>query len=84
MTDIDFHKLADDIKTWGRELGFQQVGISDIDLSEAEAHLQTWLQNNYHGEMEYMQRHGSKRSHPAELVPGTMRIISRAHGLPAC
>tara|TARA_R110002110_G_scaffold414951_1_gene646738 strand:+ start:31514 stop:32563 length:1050 start_codon:yes stop_codon:yes gene_type:complete len=84
MTDIDFHKLADDIKTWGRELGFQQVGISDIDLSEAEAHLQTWLQNNYHGEMEYMQRHGSKRSHPAELVPGTMRIISvRMDYLPA-
>ena len=84
MPNINFSKLADDIKTWGRELGFQQIGISDIDLSDAESHLQSWLQNNFHGEMEYMQRHGSMRSHPEELVPGTMRIISaRMDYLPA-
>lgn len=84
MPDIDFSKLAENIKTWGRELGFQQIGISDIDLSEADGHLQTWLQNNFHGDMEYMQRHGSMRSHPEELVPGTYRIISaRMDYLPA-
>jgi epoxyqueuosine reductase len=84
MTDIDFNKLANDIKTWGRELGFQQVGISDIDLYEAEGHLKRWLDNEFHGEMDYMQRHGSKRSHPEQLVPGTIRIISaRMDYLPA-
>lgn len=84
MTEIDFHKLADDIKTWGRELGFQQLGISDIDLHEAEEHLQRWLANNFHGEMDYMQRHGSKRTHPEQLLPGTVRIISaRMDYLPA-
>ncbi|MDG2090665.1 MAG: tRNA epoxyqueuosine(34) reductase QueG [Gammaproteobacteria bacterium] len=84
MTDINFSKLAEDIKTWGRELGFQQIGISDIDLSEADGYLQDWLKNNFHGEMDYMQRHGSMRSHPEELVPGTYRIISaRMDYLPA-
>ena len=84
MTDINFSTLADDIKIWGRELGFQQIGISDIDLSEAEEHLQVWLKNNFHGEMDYMQRHGVMRSHPEQLVPGTLRIISaRMDYLPA-
>ncbi|MBN4053813.1 tRNA epoxyqueuosine(34) reductase QueG [Haliea sp. AH-315-K21] len=84
MTDINFSKLAEDIKIWGRELGFQQIGISDIDLSEADVHLQNWLQNNFHGEMDYMQRHGAMRSHPELLVPGTLRIISaRMDYLPA-
>ena len=46
MNDINFSKLAKDIKTWGCELGFQQIGISDIDLSEADGHLQNWLDNN--------------------------------------
>ncbi|TBU92172.1 tRNA epoxyqueuosine(34) reductase QueG [Stutzerimonas kirkiae] len=68
--------LAHAIKTWGRELGFQQVGISGLDLSEHEAHLRRWLAEGYHGEMEYMATHGSKRSRPAELVPGTLRVIS--------
>ncbi len=76
MADIDFQKLADEIKTWGRELGFQQIGISDIDLSEADSHLQNWLSNNFQGDMEYMSRHGEMRSHPEQLVPGTIRIIS--------
>ena len=68
--------LALKIKQWGLELGFQQVGITDTDLPEAEAHLQNWLDNDFHGEMDYMQRHGLKRSRPALLHPGTLRIIS--------
>src|SRR5690625_2117121 len=76
MTEIDFHQLREDIRLWGRELGFQQVGISDVDLSEHEAYLQRWLDKGYHGEMDYMARHGTKRSRPAELVPGTLRVIS--------
>lgn len=84
MSEINFIKLAEDIKTWGSELGFQQIGISDIDLSEADGHLQNWLKNNFHGAMDYMQRHGSMRSHPEELVPGTVKIISaRMDYLPA-
>lgn len=75
-TAIDLTQLAADIKQWGRELGFQQVGITDTDLTQAEARLNAWLSKGYHGEMEYMQRHGSKRSSPADLVPGTVRVIS--------
>lgn len=73
---IDPGRLAADIKQWGRELGFQQVGISDTDLSADEAFLLDWLAHDRHGEMDYMQRHGVKRSRPHQLVPGTLRIIS--------
>ena len=72
----DLPALAQSIKDWGRELGFQQVGISGLDLAEHEQHLERWLEAGYHGEMEYMGAHGSKRSHPAELVPGTLRVVS--------
>jgi epoxyqueuosine reductase len=65
-----------DIRRWGQELGFQHIGVSDIDLARAETHLAEWLGEDNHGAMHYMQRHGKKRSRPAELVPGTMRIIS--------
>jgi epoxyqueuosine reductase len=68
--------LALQIKQWGLELGFQQVGITDTTLPEAEVHLQHWLANNFHGEMDYMQRHGLKRSRPELLHPGTVRVIS--------
>jgi epoxyqueuosine reductase len=68
--------LAQQIKHWGQELGFQQVGITDTELSRAEAHLDNWLTKNFHGAMEYMQRHGHKRSRPALLHPGTRRVIS--------
>ena len=74
--DLDFSKLAQDIKRWGRSLGFQQVGICDTDLSSAELRLNQWLSANRHGQMDYMQRHGTRRSRPAELVPGTLRIVS--------
>ena len=72
----DLVQLAASIKRWGRELGFQQVGIASIDLGEHEAHLQRWLDAGYQGEMDYMASHGSKRSHPDELVPGTLRVVS--------
>jgi len=68
--------LADRIRAWAAELGFQQVGITDVDLKEHEGYLQKWLAAGYHGEMDYMAAHGSKRSRPAELVPGTCRVIS--------
>jgi epoxyqueuosine reductase len=68
--------LALAIKGWGRELGFADVAISDSNLSVAEAGLAQWLDAGYHGEMDYMAAHGAKRARPAELVPGTVRIIS--------
>jgi epoxyqueuosine reductase len=81
---IDFTQLAFDIKHWGQSLGFQQVGITDIDLTTAEERLQVWLAKGFHGSMTYMAKHGSKRTRPAELLPGTIRIISvRMDYLPA-
>ena len=69
-------ELAEMIPRWCRELGFQQAGISDTNLSVSEARLREWLARGFHGEMEWMQRHGVLRTRPAELVPGTLRIIS--------
>ena len=69
-------KLARDIKAWGKELGFAQVGITDTDLRREEARLQDWLDKGYHGEMGYMASHGMMRARPAELHPGTLRVIS--------
>ncbi len=86
MTDatIDYQQLTADIHHWGRELGFQQVGIGDIELDKHEAYLQQWLAKGYHGEMDYLAQHGNKRSRPAELLPGTLRVISvRMDYLPA-
>lgn len=68
--------LAQKIKQWGHELGFQAIGISDTDLSAAEQHLLNWLKNGHNGEMQWMQQHGKKRAHPAALLPNTTRIIS--------
>ena len=72
----DYAALARDIKRWARELGFADAGIADIDLAEDEIHLKRWLAAGHHGEMDYMARHGDKRSRPAELEPGTIRVIS--------
>ncbi len=74
--NIDLALLVADIKAWGRELGFQQIGIADIELSEAEAHLLSWLSRGRHGAMHYMESHGTRRSRPQELQPGTLRVIS--------
>ncbi|WP_447045093.1 tRNA epoxyqueuosine(34) reductase QueG [Vreelandella sp. H-I2] len=84
LTNEKLAHLADLVKTWGRELGFQQVGITDTGLSTHEAHLDAWLEKGYHGEMGFMAKHGTKRTRPAELEPGTQRIISvRMDYLPA-
>ncbi len=69
-------ELARKIKKWAKSLGFQQTGITDVDLSKAEQYLQRWLQNGFHGSMDYMARHGSLRSQPDALLPGTIRVIS--------
>src|ERR1700688_2487833 len=86
-------ECARQIQVWGRELGFSAVGISTVDTrhpvaAEAQAKLEArfdaWLAAGYHGEMDYMAKHGSKRTRPAELVPGTLRVISvRLDYLPA-
>ena len=68
--------LAGQIRIWGAELGFQQVGICDTRLDEHERHLEEWLRGGLHGTMDYMARHGRRRSRPAELVPGTERVIA--------
>jgi epoxyqueuosine reductase len=73
---VDYQQLVQKIKQWGLELGFQQVGICDTDLSEDETQLLNWLAGDMHGEMHYMSKHGSKRSRPAELHAGTIRVIS--------
>ena len=81
---LDLNQLAQKIKQWGLELGFQQVGITDTDLSESEPKLQAWLDKQYHGEMDWMARHGMLRARPHELLPGTLRVISvRMNYLPA-
>lgn len=72
----DHATLADLIKAWSFELGFQQCGISGVDLSQDEEWLQSWLNKHYHGEMHYMAKHGTRRSRPEELEPGTLRVIS--------
>jgi len=71
-----YQQLADKIKEWALELGFNDVGICDTDLSSHEAALQRWLDNGYHGSMDYMERHGMMRARPEELLPGTLRVIS--------
>ena len=68
--------LAAKIHSWAHELGFQSVGICDTDLTAAESGLLEWLSLGRHGEMDYMANHGNRRSRPAELVPGTMRVVS--------
>lgn len=73
---INYQDLAEKIKLWGQQLGFAQVGICDVDLKKHEAPLQNWLDNQYHGTMEYMARHGMMRARPAELEANTIRVIS--------
>ncbi|MBA1193485.1 tRNA epoxyqueuosine(34) reductase QueG [Pseudomonas entomophila] len=73
---LDLAALALSVKDWGQALGFSHVGIAGIDLGEHEHHLRRWLDAGHHGDMEYMGAHGNKRSYPAELVPGTVRVIS--------
>jgi len=72
----DLGALAARIREWGGELGFQQVGIAGCEIGEAETRLMEWLARGWHGDMDYMAAHGTRRSRPDELVPGTLRVIS--------
>lgn len=73
---LDLLALTASIREWAAQLGFQQVGITDIDLTEDALRLEAYLAAGYHGEMEYMASRGTMRSRPDELVPGTLRVIS--------
>ncbi|WBE26165.1 tRNA epoxyqueuosine(34) reductase QueG [Denitrificimonas caeni] len=73
---LDLLDLTASIREWAAELGFQQLGITDTDLSEDAVRLEAYLAAGYHGEMAYMASHGSMRSRPEELLPGTLRVIS--------
>ena len=75
-TGNDWPALAADIKRWGAELGFGRVGIADTDLAAAEGESRQWIMKGFHGAMDYMAKHGDKRTRPADLVPGTVRVIS--------
>jgi epoxyqueuosine reductase len=75
-SEADLALLAGQIKTWGVELGFQQVAIADIELPQDAQYLTNWLAKNRHGAMDYMARHGEKRWRPDQLVPGTLRAIT--------
>ncbi|MFA7350900.1 MAG: tRNA epoxyqueuosine(34) reductase QueG [Methylotenera sp.] len=72
----NINQLTKNIKRWGLELGFSQIGITDTNLQTAEAEHQAWVEKGFHGEMNYMAKHGTKRTRPVELVPNTNRIIS--------
>jgi epoxyqueuosine reductase len=72
---IDYLELAQAIKNWGRELGFADIRIADVNLPDAESGLQAWLDAGRHGEMDYMASHGMMRARPAELVLGARRVI---------
>ena len=76
LNEQELFSLAQNIKRWGKELGFDEVGITDTELSVHEAHLNKWVEKGMHGNMNYMHKHGTKRTHPEELVEGTQRIIS--------
>lgn len=84
QTDTNAHPWIAQLQAWGHELGFSQIGVSDVDLSHAEPYLQAWLDAGYAADMHYMKRHGLTRARPAELVPGTVRVITaRINYLPA-
>jgi epoxyqueuosine reductase len=83
LSSPDLQELTRAIKAWGRELGFADLRIADVDLAHAEEGLRAWLAAGHHGEMDYMASHGMKRARPAELVPGTVRaIVARMDYLP--
>ncbi|TDR22762.1 tRNA epoxyqueuosine(34) reductase QueG [Marinicella litoralis] len=73
---IDYQQLKANIKAWAKESGFQQAGISDVNLKQAGEHLKNWLKKQHHADMEYMHKHGEKRYQPEALVPGTLSVIS--------
>ena len=81
---IDQEKFLQQLRLWGAELGLSQIGVAGIDLEDAEPGLQAWLDAGFHGQMHYMASHGMKRARPAELVSGTVSVITaRVDYLPA-
>ena len=81
---MDQQAIVSNLQAWGRELGFSQIGVAGVDLSAAEPGLEAWLAAGFHGGMDYMARHGATRARPAELVPGTVSVITaRMDYLPA-
>jgi len=76
QTGLDAWQVWPQVQRWADELGFSQIGVADVDLSTAEAPLQAWLAAGFHGSMHYMERHGMTRARPAELVPGTLRVLT--------
>ena len=81
---LNSHQFVSDIQVWARELGFSQIGVAGVDLSTAEPGLSAWLTAGFHGDMHFMAAHGLKRARPAELVPGTVSVITaRMDYLPA-
>ncbi|MDI1244575.1 MAG: DUF1730 domain-containing protein, partial [Rhodoferax sp.] len=84
MQQLNGSQWVSKIQDWGRALGFSQIGVAGVDLSAAEPGLSAWLAAGFHGDMNYMAAHGLKRARPAELVPGTVRVITaRMDYLPA-
>ena len=75
-TEADLASLRQQLDVFGRELGFQQIGVTDTDLGLHEERLKAWLAQGYHGDMGFMADHGNMRSRPAELQPNTVRVIS--------
>jgi epoxyqueuosine reductase len=73
---IDGERLLAQLRGWAEELGFSQIGVADVALADAEPGLAAWLAAGHHGTMGYMARHGMKRARPAELVPGTLRVVT--------
>ena len=73
---IDPHRLLAQIRQWAGELGFSQIGVAGVDLSSAEPGLTRWLAQGFHGSMDYMAAHGLRRARPAELVPGTVSVLT--------
>ena len=73
---IDPHQLLAQVRQWAVELGFSQIGVAGVDLSCAEPGLTQWLAQGFHGNMDYMAAHGLRRARPAELVPGTVSVIT--------
>ncbi|HEY1036630.1 MAG TPA: tRNA epoxyqueuosine(34) reductase QueG [Pseudoxanthomonas sp.] len=76
MSTPDYNALAERIRALAHAAGFQRVGITGVELKQDEAHLLDWLAQQLHGSMEWMARHGALRARPAELLPGTIRVIS--------
>ncbi|SCX53932.1 epoxyqueuosine reductase [Nitrosospira sp. Nsp1] len=74
---VDFTQLAEPIKAWGNEPGFQDISDAGPEMTKVESGLLEWLSKGYHGEMDYMAKQGARRTHPVELLPGMLCVISR-------